>query len=153
MPPERLGTVQHVDSCCGGDSFGGVYGLGFADYDPFMASADDPVVQTLSAVIRVLQVGSKSVSLSAARQLDSVDGAVIKPFGRARIEAKPADGLIEVIGSVNGVLARSSAHAKKSSVRDTTRHRGIHVATGCRGKRARCTAMLRRVGLTATTSG
>jgi hypothetical protein len=67
----------------------------------------------LTAEIRVLQVGSKPVTLSAARQLDSVDGSAIKPFGRVRIDPKPADGLIEVIGSVNGILARSSASARK----------------------------------------
>jgi hypothetical protein len=78
-----------------------------------MTSADEPVVETLSAVIRVLQVGPKPVSLSAARQLDAVDGAVIKAFGRVRIEAKPTEGLIEVIGSLNGVLAKSSAYAQK----------------------------------------
>lgn len=30
-----------------------------------------------------------------------------------RIDAKPAPGLIEVIGPVDGILARSSAHAHK----------------------------------------
>ncbi len=59
------------------------------------------------------EIGSKPVALSAARQLDSVDGAAIRPFGRVRIDPKPADGLIEVIGSVNGILARSSARARK----------------------------------------
>jgi hypothetical protein len=51
------------------------------------------------------QVGSKPVTLSAARQLDSVHTSEIRPFGRVRIDPKPADGLIEVIGSVNGILA------------------------------------------------
>jgi hypothetical protein len=78
-----------------------------------MSSASDPAVEVLTAEIRVLQVGSKPVTLSAARQLDSVDGSAIKPFGRVRIDPKPADGLIEVIGSVNGILARSSAAARK----------------------------------------
>ena len=79
-----------------------------------MSSVDEPpAVEVLTAEIRVLQVGSKPVTLSAARQLDSVDGASIKPFGRVRIDPKPATGLIEVIGSVNGILARSSALARK----------------------------------------
>jgi len=65
---------------------------GFADYDPFMSSASEPAVEVLTAEIRVLQVGSKPVTLSAARQLDSVDGAAIKPSGRVRIDPKPADG-------------------------------------------------------------
>jgi len=38
-----------------------------------MSSASDPAVEVLTAEIRVLQVGSKPVTLSAARQLDSVD--------------------------------------------------------------------------------
>jgi hypothetical protein len=67
----------------------------------------------LTAEIRVLQVGSKPVTLSAARQLDSVAATAIKPFGRVRIDPKPATGLIEVIGSANGILARSSARARK----------------------------------------
>lgn len=80
---------------------------------PFVSSASESSVEVLTAEIRVLQVGSKPIALSAARQLDAVDGAAIKPFGRVRIDPKPADGLIEVIGSVNGVLARSSARARK----------------------------------------
>ncbi len=78
-----------------------------------MSSASDPAVEVLTSEIRVHQVGSKPVTLSAARQLDSVDGSALKPFGRVRIDPKPADGLIEVIGSVNGILARSSAAARK----------------------------------------
>lgn len=78
-----------------------------------MSSDSEPTVEVLTAEIRVLQVGSKPVALSAARQLDVVDGAAIKPFGRVRIDPKPTDGLIEVIGSVNGVLSRSSARARK----------------------------------------
>jgi len=67
----------------------------------------------LTAEVRVLQVGSKPVTLSTARQLDRVDAASIKPFGRVRIDPKPASGLLEVIGSADGILARSSAHARK----------------------------------------
>jgi hypothetical protein len=78
-----------------------------------MSSADEPEVEELTAKIHVLQVGSKPVTLSAARQLDSVDATAIKPFGRVRIDPKPAAGLIEVIGSVDGILARSSARARK----------------------------------------
>ena len=78
-----------------------------------MSSASEPSVEVLTAEVRVLQVGSKPVTLSAARQLDSVDATAIKPFGRVRIDPKPATGLIEVIGSANGILARSSARARK----------------------------------------
>lgn len=78
-----------------------------------MSSPSEPSVESLTAEIRVLQVGSKPIALSAARQLDSVDPSEIKPFGRVRIDPKPATGLIEVIGSVNGILARSSASSRE----------------------------------------
>lgn len=73
-----------------------------------MSSDSDPAVETLTAEIRVLQVGSKPVTLSAARQLDHVDDRGIKPFGRVRIDPRPGN-MIEVIGSADGILARSSA--------------------------------------------
>lgn len=78
-----------------------------------MSSPSEPSVESLTAEIRVLQVGSKPVTLSAARQLDLVNASEIKPFGRVRIEPKPVAGLIEVIGSVNGILVRSSARSRK----------------------------------------
>ena len=78
-----------------------------------MSGSDEPEVKGLTAEIRVLQVGSKPVTLSAARQLDFVDATEIKPFGRVRIDPKPVKGLIEVIGSVDGILARSSTLARK----------------------------------------
>jgi hypothetical protein len=80
---------------------------------PYVSSPGEPSVQALTAEIRVLQVGSKSLAISAARQLDYADATAITPFGRVRIDPKPADGLIEVIGSVNGILVRSSASARK----------------------------------------
>jgi hypothetical protein len=59
-----------------------------------MSSHSEPLVETLTAEI---QVGSRPVTLSAARQLDHVDPADIKPFGRVRIDPKPGR-MIEVIG-------------------------------------------------------
>jgi hypothetical protein len=82
-------------------------------YDRSMSSSSEPLVESLTAEIRVLQVGSKPVTLSAARQLDLVNASEIKPFGRVRIDPKPVDGLIEVIGSVSGILARSSASSRE----------------------------------------
>lgn len=78
-----------------------------------MSSPHEPSVETLTAEIRVLQVGSKPVTLSAARQLDYADPSHIRAFGRVRIDAKPAKGLIEVIGSADGILARSSASSRR----------------------------------------
>jgi hypothetical protein len=77
-------------------------------YDSPMSSHSEPRVETLTAEIRVLQVGSKPVTLSAARQLDHVNPTHIKPFGRVRIDTNPGR-MIEVIGSADGMLARSSA--------------------------------------------
>ena len=71
-----------------------------------MSSHSEPQVETLTAEIRVLQAGSKPVTLSAARQLDDVDPARIKPFGRVRIDTNPGR-MVEVIGSADGALARS----------------------------------------------
>ena len=44
-----------------------------------MSSHSEPSVETLTAEVRVLQVGSKPVTLSAARQLDYVGQSDIKP--------------------------------------------------------------------------
>lgn len=77
-----------------------------------MSSQSEPQVETLTAEVRVLQVGSKLVTLSAARQLDHADPARIKPFGRVRIDTNPGR-MIEVIGSADGTLARSSATANE----------------------------------------
>jgi hypothetical protein len=84
-------------------------------YHPFMSSPSEPSVESMTAEIRVLKVGSKQVTLSAARQLDHVDASDITPFGRVKIATKDAAGLIEVIGSdPDGVLSRSSARARKA---------------------------------------
>ncbi len=78
-----------------------------------MNSASEPAPQALTAEIHVLQVGSKSVTLSAAKQLDYFPADTIKPFGRVRINPKPDPGVIEAIGSVDGVLVRSWVRARK----------------------------------------
>lgn len=79
-------------------------------YDLLMSSDSEPSVEVLTAEVRVLQVGSRPVTLSTARQLDFADPSEIRPFGRVRIETKPAKNLIEVIGAADdGALARSSA--------------------------------------------
>jgi hypothetical protein len=79
-----------------------------------MSLPREPVSRVLAAEVRVLQVGSKPVTLSAARQLDHVDALDIIPFGRVRIDPKPAPNLIEVIGSAEGILARSSATYRRA---------------------------------------
>lgn len=91
-----------------------------AIYDPCMSSHSEPSVESLTAEIRVLQVGSKPVTLSAARQLDHVDPVDIKPFGRVRIDPKPGH-MIEVIGLADGILARSSATERIADIK-VSRH-------------------------------
>lgn len=49
-----------------------------------MNSPSEPAVESMTAEIRVLKVGSKQLTLSAARQLDHVDRGDVpefKPFG------------------------------------------------------------------------
>ena len=72
-----------------------------------MSSDSEPKVEVLTAEIRVLQVGSKPVTLSAYRQLDHVEPGEITPFGRVRDRDTNAD-TIEVVGAdASGTLARS----------------------------------------------
>lgn len=65
-------------------------------------------VQTLTAEVRVLQVGSRQVTLSVFRQLDSVPYDDLEPFGRVRDGGRPHS--IEVVGRHNGTgaLVRSA---------------------------------------------
>lgn len=117
-----------------------------------MSSASEPSVEVLTAEVRVLQIGSKPVTLSAARQLDSVDATAIKPFGRVRIDPKPAAGLIEVIGSANGILARSSRAPERSSA-PATRRRTPTASEASRWLRASATVIPRRVRPPVITAG
>lgn len=48
-------------------------------------------VETLTAEVRVLMVGSRQVTLSVARQLDWIDITQLEPFGRVAIRP-PARG-------------------------------------------------------------
>jgi len=41
-------------------------------------------IETLTAAVKVLMVGSRQVTLSVVRQLDGVDFEDIEPFGRVR---------------------------------------------------------------------
>lgn len=70
-------------------------------------------VETLTAEVRVLMVGSRQITLSVARQLDEVAYWDITPFGRISLNIKPEWGekeRIDVIGrDGHGSLVRSSA--------------------------------------------
>jgi hypothetical protein len=74
-----------------------------------MTGKSTATVETLTAEVRVLMVGSRQVTLSVVRQLDIAKPDQIMPFGRVRAARDFGAGDIEVVGSVNGVLARSVA--------------------------------------------
>jgi hypothetical protein len=81
-----------------------------------MSDSDGPKearVEVLRAEVRVLMVGSRQVTLSVARQLDAVEPREIKPFGRVRIDKDPTGQVIEVVGSADGVLARSATSRER----------------------------------------
>jgi hypothetical protein len=81
-----------------------------------MSNSDGPKeakIEVLRAEVRVLVVGSRQVTLSVARQLDVVEPRKIEPFGRVRVDKDPTGLLIEVVGSAEGVLARSVTSRKR----------------------------------------
>jgi len=80
-------------------------------------SQHEATVEVLTAEVRVLMVGSRQITLSVVRQLDYASPAEIKPFGRIRADRKPAAEEIEVIGSIDGVLATSSTWREKRDCR------------------------------------
>ena len=65
-------------------------------------------VETLTASVNVLQVGSRQITLSVARQLDEVSRDEIEPFGRIRLGDKLRTGQ-SVIGKhrIDGTLVTS----------------------------------------------
>ena len=80
-------------------------------------------IEMLTAEVKVLQVGSRQVTLSVYRQLDWAAADEIEPFGRVR--DKPEDRTIEVVGSHRGVLSRARAWTHHRSCSG-----GIHLEPG-----------------------
>jgi hypothetical protein len=65
-------------------------------------------VQTLTAEVRVLMVGSRQVTLSVYRQLDYCPPDEIEMFGRVRADKTLPSGCIELVGRTSdGALAAS----------------------------------------------
>jgi hypothetical protein len=94
-----FGSVPYIrtmsrDSGCRASSTEGP-SVGLPIYVLAMSNSHEPSVETLTAEVRILQVGAGQVTLSAARQLDHADPSEIEPFGRVRIEPSPDDSLIE----------------------------------------------------------
>ena len=68
-------------------------------------------VDVLTAEVRALMVGSRQITMSVYRQLDTVPPEQIEPFGRVR-DKRTAAGYVEVVGrSSDGTLARSELKA------------------------------------------
>ena len=82
-----------------------------------MSNSTTATVETLTAEVRVLMVGSRQVTLSVARQLDGTAPSLINPFGRVRIIAEPQRYDLEVIGShqMDGSLCRSHIFVRARS--------------------------------------
>jgi hypothetical protein len=81
-----------------------------------MTDIHEATVEVLTAEVRVLQVGSRQITLSVARQLDEIDGYEITPFGRIETGRKAGsrETAVEVIGRAeDGSLARSVATAER----------------------------------------
>jgi hypothetical protein len=73
-----------------------------------MTASKTATVETLTAEVRVLMVGSRQVTMSVYNQLDQVTPAEIEPFGR--VAPKTATGgWVHVIGrhTDSGVLVRA----------------------------------------------
>lgn len=68
-------------------------------------------VETLTAEVRVLMVGSRQVTLSVFGQLDRVGIHAIEPFGRVHPRDADADRIYVVGRSLTGTLVRSEHHA------------------------------------------
>lgn len=84
-------------------------------------STDTATVQALTAEVRVLMVGNRQITLSVARQLDTVKpyDYLIEPFGRVHLYEKNDDAGIVVIGRhigsgslVISALTREMRHPK-----------------------------------------
>jgi hypothetical protein len=73
-----------------------------------MSGISTATVETLTAEVRVLMVGSRQVTQSVAKQLDRVPLSRLRPFGRVKLS--PEEYYTLVIGAdPDGVLAVASA--------------------------------------------
>lgn len=69
-------------------------------------SAETATVETLTAEVRTLVVGSRQVTLSVARQLDTVPVWEIEPFGRVNLSG-PFDTIMVGRHRTSGALVIS----------------------------------------------
>lgn len=68
-------------------------------------------VETITAEVRTLMVGSRQVTMSVYKQLDNVDVDQIEPFGRVR-PVDPHHDVVYVVGRevTTGSLVKAQAH-------------------------------------------
>lgn len=72
-------------------------------------------VEALTAEVRALMIGSRQVTLSVYRQLDTVPHEQCEPFGRVR-DSKDEPGCIWVVGrDTTGALIRSKRYPARDS--------------------------------------
>jgi hypothetical protein len=76
-------------------------------------------VETLTAEVRVLMVGSRQVTMSVYEQLDYVEPLLIEPFGRVRPKKNLAYAEIHVVGrDSDGNLVRSYVPSEPMKLSD-----------------------------------
>jgi hypothetical protein len=108
-----------------------------------MTDVHEATVEVLTAEVRVLQVGSRQITLSVARQLDLIEPELIIPFGRITTGRRANDAEVisevEVIGRADdGSLARSVATVERM-VCGQGYHPGSHyVLNGGAAEAGRC---------------
>jgi hypothetical protein len=83
-----------------------------------LANSTTATVETLTAEVRVLMVGSRQVTLSVFGQLDEVEFERIEPFGRVR--PKGSDDYIWLVGrhKTDGVLVRAKIPVGEAVARE-----------------------------------
>jgi hypothetical protein len=79
-----------------------------------MTERQTATVETLTASVRVLMVGSRQVTLSIYKQLDECDAGRLKPFGRVNIDKFDSLDLVGV--DRNGNLVRSRVPDYKDAI-------------------------------------
>lgn len=99
-----------------------------------MAGTTTATVETLTAEVRVLAVGSRQITLSVAKQLDDIPWEDLEPMGRVNLGIKYRRGeteFLDVIGRdcETGALARTTVmHPGSLTEADEARFSKDHLA-------------------------
>jgi len=82
-----------------------------------LANSTTATVETLTAEVRVLMVGSRQVTLSVYGQLDFIDSARIEPFGRVNPRGRRSSHIYVVGKNIEtGELARSYTPVDETAI-------------------------------------